>query len=217
MESDFLRGGEAYKDQRGAKDCCSVSRVLLVAAGKRGQKMPGDPHDALGEPPDVTIRTCREEDLRQLEWCGIFTPQRRTIERAFESHRRGDGIFLVAEEAGAPVGQVWIDLRKRAEEGIAVLWALRIRPGRMGRGIGTRLVEAAERAAAEAGFQEALIAAERENRMAASLYRRLGYSPAGEVLEPYEHERLDGSKERRTSDLLLFRKPLERGRPEHAP
>jgi ribosomal protein S18 acetylase RimI-like enzyme len=56
-----------------------------------------------------------------------------------------------------------------------VLWALRVKPGWRGRGIGTRLIAAAEQVARRAGRSWAELEVEPHNTRARALYEGLGY------------------------------------------
>ena len=74
----------------------------------------------------LTIRACRETDLPDLEWFGLLTEYRQIITNAFQRFQKGEIMMLVAEANHFPVGQVWIDLTKRRQDAIGVLWALRV-------------------------------------------------------------------------------------------
>ena len=127
--------------------------------------------------PGVTIRRCVPGDLDALVWSPELAADRPVIAWAFECAALGAMIMLVADAGDALVGQVWIDLRRKRPA--AVLWALRVREGWRGRGIGRALVAAAERAAASAGASEAELAVAADNPRARGLYERLGYRVVG--------------------------------------
>jgi hypothetical protein len=74
----------------------------------------------------IAVRPCEERDLAPLEWLGLFTEHRAFIRAQLERHLCGKNVMLVADHAGFLVGQVWIELEKRAVERIAILWALRV-------------------------------------------------------------------------------------------
>ena len=77
----------------------------------------------------VTLRRAREDDLPKLEWFGWFTPHRQIIHETFERQQRGEAIMLLAVARDFPVGQAWIDLTRKADEAVGVIWALRVLPG----------------------------------------------------------------------------------------
>jgi ribosomal protein S18 acetylase RimI-like enzyme len=128
----------------------------------------------------VVIRPCREEDLPALEWFGLFAPHRALIRRVFEQHLRGEACMLVAEVNGEPAGQLWIEPDPGCAPS-AEIWAVRVLPCLQGRGIGGRLVAAAESLLRERGYARAGIAFERDNPRARRWYERLGYACAGAV------------------------------------
>src|SRR5437763_1664137 len=61
---------------------------------------------------EVVVRTCRAEDLSDLEWFGLYRHHREIFADAFARHLRGQNIMLVADMHDFPVGQAWIDLTK---------------------------------------------------------------------------------------------------------
>jgi len=125
-------------------------------------------------PMNVAIRACREEDLQALEWFGLFTDYRELIAKTFKRHEKGEVMMLVAEANHFPIGQVWIDLVKKHQDSIGLLWALRVMPCLQDLGIGSRLISTAERAIQSCGLTVAEIAVEKDNPAAKLLYKRLG-------------------------------------------
>jgi len=64
---------------------------------------------------EVKLRAARDTDLAALEWWGWYSEHREIIRSAYEQSQRGEGLMLVAESAGSPVGQAgWISRRKLA-------------------------------------------------------------------------------------------------------
>lgn len=135
---------------------------------------------------EVHIRGCHASDLSDLEWFGMFSAaaHRAAVQRAYERHLAGESAFLVAEANRFPVGQVWVDLTKKRPEGTGVVSALRVIPCLQGLGIGTRLIDAAERVITQRGLPTAEIGVEQDNPRARRLYERLGYSVIGDNYEP---------------------------------
>lgn len=80
--------------------------------------------------------------------------------------------MLVGELGGDLVGQIWIDFT-RADVGY--LWALRVRAECRGRGFGTRLLAAGERAITARGRTVAELEVEPANVHARQIYERRGY------------------------------------------
>src|SRR5207253_10847567 len=94
----------------------------------------------------------------------------------------GQRILLVAVMGTQVIGQVFIQLsstERRYADGYSrgYLYSLRVRAEWQERGIGTRLVKAAEATLRARGFSTAVIAAGKENTRARQLYERLGYRP----------------------------------------
>ncbi len=160
---------------------------------------------------EVIIRPCREDDLPGLEWFGLFTPHRELIARVWRRHLAGDNVMLVAESRRFPIGQVWIDLTKRAPEPVGLLWALRVFPFFQGMGLGSRLIAAAERVLRERGVPLAELGAEKNNPGARHLYERLGYRVVGDMVEEYGYTTPEGQAVRATVDEWVLRKVLVGG------
>ncbi|MDB4957603.1 MAG: acetyltransferase [Myxococcales bacterium] len=126
---------------------------------------------------DLVIRHCGRADLRELEWSRQIRADRRLIETVFQAtHERGIAM-LVARIERTLVGQIWIDFDRKPD--IALLWALRVRPGWRGHGIGSQLIIAGEREARRKGACATELAVEPHNQRARALYRRLGYRTVG--------------------------------------
>lgn len=155
----------------------------------------------------VTIRLCTQSDLRALEWDGLFSEQREIIESAFERQLAGTNIMLVAELEEQLVGQIWIDLTDARDRG-ALLWAFRVHPALQGCGIGTELLNAAERWLAARDFCTVAIGVEQGNESAKRLYDRLGYTVVGPIVESYDFTTPAGSSMEVTVHLWLMEKRL---------
>ena len=88
---------------------------------------------------------------------------------------RAGTTLIVAEHGDELVGVVRVRVvRDRAASGVATLGLLAVEPGRQGRGVGARLVAAAERTAAAAGCAQIDLACGRELGMD-DFYSALGY------------------------------------------
>jgi ribosomal-protein-alanine N-acetyltransferase len=102
------------------------------------------------------------------------------VQRALHYMERGQAAHLVAEASGHTVANAQLLCwRKRAEIGSLVV----AEPLR-GQGIGTALIEALSEAAVNLGAEQIEIGAEKDNRQALKLYRRLGFVPHKEVSLP---------------------------------
>ncbi|HEX6986262.1 MAG TPA: GNAT family N-acetyltransferase [Planctomycetaceae bacterium] len=166
----------------------------------------------------VVVRPCAAVDLPRLEWCGLFTPHREIIRAAYEAQVRGEQLMLVADVNGFPIGQVWVDLFRKREESVGVIWALRVVPFMQRLGLGTRLLAAAEGVLRRRRFKQAELGVEKSNPSAAKLYERLGYVRVGESQEEYSYKTPDGQFFRVPQDLWVYRKTLAgRSRPSRRP
>ncbi len=140
------------------------------------------------------IRAAVEEDLPKLEWGGQYIPFREVFRRTFQDQQRRRRLMLVADAGGYPIGQVFMqfssgdpsfaDGRSRG-----YLYSLRVMEPFQRRGLGSRLVQAAEEVLRERGYHWTTIAAARENDGAVRLYERLGYSIFAE--DPGQWEYID--------------------------
>jgi ribosomal protein S18 acetylase RimI-like enzyme len=136
---------------------------------------------------------------------------RQLIRRAFRRTASGQVRMLVAEADGHPVGQVWIDLTAKSDEGIAVLWAVRVHPMFRRKGLGERMMLAAERVVRSEGLQWAEVGVDPTDRRAKNFYRRLGYARANAVgRTTTSWRRPDGKRVRLAFKYELLRKPVGR-------
>ena len=149
--------------------------------------------------PAITVRLATEADqplLRKLtvelheavRATAPFLPPADTI---FVAHWRWlerqlaecGGAFLVAEQAGRPVGHACVLVHSppdEPDEGTdpsARLLEVYVRDPARGHGIGRRLVEAAEQFARDAGAKEIRLGVTAGNAPARALYESLGYQP----------------------------------------
>lgn len=157
---------------------------------------------------DFAIRPCREPDLEALEWMGLHTPHREIIRNAFERHRRGDEVMLVADANGFPIGQVWVDLVRKRHRGTALLWAVRVFPPLQNLGIGRELLAAAEAVIRARGLARAELGVERANPDARRFYERAGYRLAGRAVDSYTYVTPQGVPTRVPLDQWVLVKDL---------
>ena len=155
------------------------------------------------------IRKCRSEDVRALEWEGLFTHHREILERTYREQLHGEQVMLVADLDGALVGQVWVDLRSERHRDTAMIWALRTRPSHERCGVATQLLAAAEAIAREHGFRATELAAEVANTRARRLYQRRGYNSTERVTQTYSYTTPDGVFCQHCLDLIKMRKVLQ--------
>jgi ribosomal protein S18 acetylase RimI-like enzyme len=174
-------------------------------------------HEPFSISLQLIVRAARDADLPCLEWFGSFAAHREILARMLRMQQQGDGLLLLAAIDEFPVAQVALDLEQRRAERVGRLWALRVFPFLQGKGIGSRLIAAAEQSLVEAGFAVAEIGAEKWNGAARRLFERLGYRVTRELREPYSYRTPQGDQVDAVSDQWMLEKPLPargRGREE---
>jgi GNAT superfamily N-acetyltransferase len=129
----------------------------------------------------VRVRTLTAEELGVVSDCMRARPFEKHRER-LEQQSRGDILYLVAwEDDGGAVGHEL--LRWRGRLGFPQVEDLFVLPARRAEGIGSLLLDAAERQTRRRGFVRIGLGVAVENDGARRLYERRGYAPAEE--EPY--------------------------------
>jgi ribosomal protein S18 acetylase RimI-like enzyme len=125
----------------------------------------------------AAIRACEERDLDRFDTLG--SPQH--VQYCRRDFARGElvAILVAVDDDDIPVGKVHLDFETKASEDVAVLGAAAVAPSLQGRGIGTRLMAAAEELARERGVGTIELGAEDHNPRARMLYERLGYEVVG--------------------------------------
>jgi ribosomal protein S18 acetylase RimI-like enzyme len=131
---------------------------------------------------EFVIRPLLEEDLPALEWDGVYVHFRQLFRQAYEDMRLGTRLSLVLKHrtSGEMVGQVFIqwnssDPRFADGRRRGYLYALRIKPAFRQRGLGSRMIQAAEDELRRRGMDMASIGVEKDNPRARGLYERHGY------------------------------------------
>lgn len=138
---------------------------------------------------DIEIRRCSVDEVAVL--ASLEPPGRDFAANMFKLQLAGRCDFLVAWRGDEPVGSAELTKDEFPE-----LKNLNVRAEHRGKGIGTMLVEAAERAIAATGLLSLGVAT--DNQRAASLYERLGYERTG-VFSDSTYEYVDDEGMRRTA------------------
>jgi len=146
---------------------------------------------------EVEIRPAVEADLPALEWLGLYSPHRPIMREALEAQRRGEALLLLGVSGNYPIAQVWIDFARKRQEGVALLWAIRTFFPLQGRGIGRRMMTAAERSICARGISRAELEVEIDNEGALAFYKRLGWRRAHEEISEFTTSDADGRPETR--------------------
>jgi ribosomal protein S18 acetylase RimI-like enzyme len=137
------------------------------------------------EPISVDVQPARYADLARLS----DMPDTGFFADRFERQKNGRGVLFIAWLHDEPVGDVYLWLEDAEESllrknlpGVALLTHLEVFPGYRDLGIGTRIIEVAERHLNGLGRRRAALAVRKDNERAARLYHRLGYTDWGHGL-----------------------------------
>jgi ribosomal protein S18 acetylase RimI-like enzyme len=133
----------------------------------------------------VSIRRLSGEEIALLE---RQMPRLPGVHRQrFEGQGRGEGEYLIAWEGDRPVGHLFVEWDGTRREAVRSampdcppnLSDIAVHPARQSRGIGSRLMEAAESLAARRGYERVGLSVALDNVRARALYERRGYVDAG--------------------------------------
>lgn len=160
---------------------------------------------------DLRIRRARAADHDVLV---AELGQRRFFDDRFSRQAARLGMLLVAWRDDRPIGVIYLWLEDAEEPelrehlpGTPILTHLEIHPRHRGGGVGTALIQAAERRLRMLGYAQVALAVEIDNDGAARLYKRLGY-------EDWPHDTIrcysltDGSGVRRAEVCQIMLKSL---------
>jgi len=154
----------------------------------------------------LTIRDLTRADLPSCAWSGSAT-HLASVARALERADRGEVDYLaVCPPSNLPVAIGGIDYT--LNHGAGTLWQLAVLGELQSCGIGTLLIEAAERRIRGRGLHRAELGVEENNPRARALYERLGYRAYGRKPEAWDEEAEDGTVTRYETVCTLMRKEL---------
>ncbi|MFF2775476.1 GNAT family N-acetyltransferase [Streptomyces sp. NPDC058052] len=154
----------------------------------------------------VGVRDLRPGDLPACTWSGSATHLRH-VERELARAAAGEVDYLaVCTPADLPVAIGGVDYR--ATEGAGTLWQLAVLPALQSCGLGTLLVQSAERRIRARGLHRAELAVEEDNPRARALYERLGYVAYDRAPDAWDEEDPDGAIRRHETMCVLMRKNL---------
>ncbi|MGK9169153.1 peptidase C39 family protein [Inquilinus limosus] len=156
------------------------------------------PDDRSAAPIAETIRLATPDDVpRLLEIESRAFDHDRLSRRSFlHLLTKGHAVCLAAEAGGRLLGYALVLLRRTTA--LARLYSLAIDPEARGRGLGARLLDAAERAAHDQGALFLRLEVRPDNNPAIALYVSRGYRHFGRYLDFYEDH----------ADALRFEKRL---------
>ncbi len=130
----------------------------------------------------VTIRPAHADDLQDLEWYGHQARLRRHMAEIVRRRAAGETELLVAELNGFAVARLGIDFVRLPDA--VLLWSFAVIPHLQSLGIGTAMLEDAERLSRERGFDTAEIRVEQDNVRARRLYEHRGFAVVAEAAGP---------------------------------
>jgi ribosomal protein S18 acetylase RimI-like enzyme len=154
----------------------------------------------------LSIRDLTHADLPSCVWSGTAT-HLAAVARELHRSQRGEVDYLaVCPPSNLPVAIGAIDYE--AHPGAGTLWQLIVQTAWRSCGLGTVLVQAAERRILDRGLDRAELGVEDNNPRARALYERLGYVAYGRRPEAWDAEGADGSVTRYETVCTLMRKRL---------
>ena len=154
----------------------------------------------------LTIRDLTPEDLPSCTWSGSAL-HLASVAKALERARRGEIDYLAAcPPSGLPVAIGGIDYTE--SPGAGTLMQLSVHGALQSCGIGTILIQAAERRILARGLHRAELGVEVSNPRARALYDRLGYVTYGRAPDSWDEQAPDGTIIRYETVCTLMRKKL---------
>lgn len=142
----------------------------------------------------TVIRPLRDDDLDAV--ARAFQRHPDTVAGRLALQREQTGVYLIAWDGATPVGQTLVRFSRdpapwvpRELAGLPYLEDVYVPHDLRSRGIGTLLLEEAERVVREHGRHSVSLAVNVDNLGAQRLYRRLGYAEAaaGPHEQPWSH------------------------------
>jgi ribosomal protein S18 acetylase RimI-like enzyme len=154
----------------------------------------------------VTIRDLTPEDLPSCAWSGSAL-HLASVAEELRRARRGEVDYLAAcPPSGLPVAIGGIDYTE--SPGAGTLMQLSVHGALQSCGIGTLLIQAAERRILARGLHRAELGVEESNPRARALYGRLGYVAYGRAPDSWDEQAPDGTITRHETVCTLMRKKL---------
>lgn len=126
--------------------------------------------------PTVSISPCTADDVMVVQ---ARERQSGFAQENFALHNNTDYFFLIARLRGQVAGYVVLDARAEHELAPELKWML-VYPEFRRNGVGLSLATAAERYAAERGFEAVNLCVDPDDPVALPLYIGLDYGPTGD-------------------------------------
>ncbi|MFJ5739078.1 GNAT family N-acetyltransferase [Streptomyces microflavus] len=154
----------------------------------------------------LSARDLVHADLASCGWAGS-DHHLAGVAGQLERARTGEVDYLaICPATDIPVAKGGIDYQ--IKEGVGTLWQLAVHPVLQSCGIGTFLVEAAERRIRSRGLRQAELSVEESNPRARALYERLGYAAYDRWPDSWDEQTPDGTFRRYETMCTLMRKAL---------
>jgi GNAT superfamily N-acetyltransferase len=148
-----------------------------------------------------------EADLPGIAWSGGPLHARYVAEALHRRAVTGEVEYLaVCGPTGVPIAIGGVDFAVAL--GAGTLYQLAVIPELQSRGIGTLLIDAAERRIRDRGLTRAELSVDTENTRARALYQRLGYVGFGTELDSWETETPAGVRQVHHAQCIRMRKDL---------
>jgi ribosomal protein S18 acetylase RimI-like enzyme len=155
----------------------------------------------------VSVRDLTHQDLPACAWSGSATHLAH-VAGQLDRARRGEVDYLaVCPPSNLPVAIGMVDYR--ASQGAGTLAQVAVQAAWRSCGLGTILIEAAERRILARGLDRAELGVEESNPRARALYERLGYVAYGRRPEAWDEEGPGGRVTRYETVCTLLRKQLQ--------
>lgn len=134
-------------------------------------------------PLSVVVRDLDADDTLHLEWHG-GEDLRAWYQAQWRNHQSDEVHVLIADFNGFPIGQAAIHWRgKPTHPAIPDLQSLRVLDAFRGLGLGSLLLECAEKLVAQTEHDQISLGVGLENLRARALYERLGYEIVGDAYD----------------------------------
>jgi ribosomal protein S18 acetylase RimI-like enzyme len=154
-------------------------------------------------PEGVTIRKARDEELETIKRLSVkqttleldeYERQERKLTEEDDYKRlevffkKEGNEFYVAESEGKMAGYVWFGVSERPFSGLKVGWIydIEVLPEFRGKGIGEALMKHAMRISKERGYAQMGLMVNEKNKVAWSLYEKLGFETEYRVMSRTE-------------------------------
>jgi len=163
----------------------------------------------------IDLRVAVEVNIRPATWADLELLVRwnssvdRVVALTLRRQERSEALVLLAVIGPWPVGHLLVDFVALQPEGATHFWHMGVHDTMRNRGVGTALIQVAEREASRRGLRESALEVEKANPDALRLYERLGYRITGEQDEVWPESDPGGARQDVAHPCWTLRKRLE--------